>query len=149
MEIRIRNAQRHDMAGMLALYRHLHAEADLPAEEEPLAHQVWNDILCDPKIHCLVTEVEGELIASCVLIMMPNLTHGARPYGLIENVVTHTEYRRRGLGTQILRHALQAAWKQGCYKVMLLTGSKRPEVLRFYEQAGFMQGDKTGFVARP
>ena len=34
----------------------------------------------------------------------------------------------------------------GCYKAMLLTGSKKPETLRFYERCGFNERDKTAFI---
>ena len=43
--------------------------------------------------------------------------------------------------------AIKAAWKAGCYEVMLLTGSKDPAALRFYENCGFTQ-DKTGYQIR-
>lgn len=42
---------------------------------------------------------------------------------------------------------MATAWEAGCYKVMLMTGSKRPETLRFYADAGFEQS-KTGFQIR-
>ena len=35
---------------------------------------------------------------------------------------------------------------QNCYKMMLLTGSKKPETLRFYENAGYNSSDKTAFI---
>jgi hypothetical protein len=47
----------------------------------------------------------------------------------------------------VLRAALDNARQAGCYKVMLATGSRREETLRFYEQAGFERGVKTFFQA--
>lgn len=34
-------------------------------------------------------------------------------------------------------------------QVMLATGSRKEETLRFYEKAGFLRGVKTGFIAYP
>jgi GNAT superfamily N-acetyltransferase len=84
---------------------------------------------------------------SCTLIVIPTLTRGGKPYALIENVVTDARYRGRGYGTRLLQAAVQAAWSADCYKVMLLTGSKQPSTLKFYENAGFEQ-TKTGFQMR-
>ncbi|MBX9699936.1 MAG: GNAT family N-acetyltransferase, partial [Acetobacteraceae bacterium] len=96
----------------------------------------------------LVAEQEGCLAASCTLSVIPNLTRNCRPYALIENVVTLAGHRRRGLGRQVLRAALDRAWAAGCYKVMLATGSRQEATLRFYEGAGFARGGKTYFEAR-
>jgi GNAT superfamily N-acetyltransferase len=66
---------------------------------------------------------------------------------MIENVVTHTAYKGRGFGKQLLRVAVEAAWQADCYKVMLMTGSKKPSTLAFYAEACFEQS-KTGFQVR-
>jgi GNAT superfamily N-acetyltransferase len=87
-------------------------------------------------------------LQSCTLSIIPNLTRGARSYGVIENVVTHPGHRRTGLGRSVLASALEAAWDANCYKVMLATGSPKSETLRFYESAGFERGGKTFFQAR-
>jgi hypothetical protein len=46
-----------------------------------------------------------------------------------------------------LRHS--EAWRPGCYKVLLQTGSRDPRVHRFHEACDFSASAKTGFVARP
>jgi GNAT superfamily N-acetyltransferase len=69
-----------------------------------------------------------------------------RPYGIIENVITHRAYRKQGCGTTVLRKAVDIARERGCYKVMLMTGHHDEETLRFHEQAGFVRGKKTGFI---
>jgi GNAT superfamily N-acetyltransferase len=56
-------------------------------------------------------------------------------------------HRGRGYGKATLDFATTHAWQQGCYKVMLMTGSKEAATLEFYRRAGFEQ-TKTGFQKR-
>jgi GNAT superfamily N-acetyltransferase len=144
----IREIQPQELAQLLALYRFLHPD-DPVMEIDRCIQQLWESILNNPSLRYFGAYVADELVSTCALTIIPNLTRGARPYAVIENVVTHPQYRRRGIATQVLQHALRKAWAQGCYKVMLLTGSKRESTLRFYEKAGFRRGGKTGFVAHP
>ncbi|XXV13234.1 GNAT family N-acetyltransferase [Sorangium sp. So ce1182] len=144
----VRAAQLGDLEGVLELYRDLHPE-DESFPPEPGLSALWARMLEQPGLRVFVLERGAALVASCTLVVVPNLTRGGRPYALVENVVTHREHRRRGLGSRVVRHALAEAWEAGCYKAMLLTGSRRPEVHRFYAACGFRAGDKTGFVARP
>ena len=147
MPVTIREVADDELFALLCLYAHLHPEDEmLPLGE---AAQIWKTLRQDPNQQCWGAYWNDLLAATCTLIVVPNLTRGGRPYGLIENVVTHPDHQRRGLGTAVLKQALQAAWEQGCYKVMLMTGSKNEATLRFYEKAGFERGVKTGFVARP
>lgn len=143
----IRPINRDELPQLLELYKHLHKDdPELNLDDlEPL----WEQIYSDTKMHYLVVDREGKLVASCVLVIVPNLTRNARPYGLIENVVTHHDYRRNGYGNEVLKKALEMAWEHNCYKVMLLTGSKEEGTLLFYENAGFKKGVKTGFIAAP
>lgn len=144
----VRSIRADELDALLELYKHLHAKDDpLPQREQVCS--VWQSMLSNPGLHCFVIEHGGRLVSSCTLAIVPNLTRAARPYGLIENVVTHAEYRQRGLGTAVLRHALHTAWQANCYKVMLLTGRKDPAVHRFYENAGFRGNEKAGYIARP
>ncbi len=143
----IRPIHQNEVHKLLKLYKYLH-------EEDPELNlleikSLWEQIYNDENMHYLVADVEGRLVASCVLFLIPNLTRNARPFGIIENVVTHPDFQRKGYGSKLLRRSLDIAWERNCYKVMLLTGSKNAETLRFYENAGFQMGVKTGFIATP
>jgi GNAT superfamily N-acetyltransferase len=144
----IREIKQPELAQLLELYRFLHPD-DPGIEIDRSIQQLWESILKNPSLHYLGAYAADDLVSTCTLTIIPNLTRGARPYAVIENVVTHPQFRRRGMATQVLQHALLIAWAQGCYKVMLQTGTKQESTLRFYEKAGFRRGDKTGFVAHP
>ena len=101
----IRPAQRDDLAGVLDLYRHLHP--DDPRLDAATAERAWSALLDSGLSTVIVAELGGSLVSSCTLAIVPNLTRGARPYGVIENVVTHPDHRRsRGLsvGVKCARH---------------------------------------------
>jgi GNAT superfamily N-acetyltransferase len=146
MDVTYREIADGDKDQLLDLLAQLNP-CDLPLPDEKTLAEVWADIRADKKIHCLVAEWEGKLVGSCTLVVIPNLTRGTMPYGVLENVVTHAEYRKQGIGRGILAHALAIAWKNNCYKVMLLTSKKDDETLRFYRNSGFEAGVKTGFIA--
>jgi GNAT superfamily N-acetyltransferase len=143
----IRLAETADLSGLLALYRHLHT-VDARLSEPTVVERVWTTMLAHSGLKCIVASSDGILVSSCCLMIIPNLTRGCRPYALVENVVTHTDFRRRGFGAAVVKRAMSLAWEADCYKAMLMTGSTRPGTHRFYEHCGF-RPDKTGFVAHP
>ena len=96
--------------------------------------------------HIIVAEENKKIVSSCVVTIIPNLTHNHKSYAFIENVVTDENYRKRGFTTACLNYAKELAIKENCYKLMLLTGSKRESTLNFYEQAGYNKKDKTAFI---
>ena len=140
----VREAEPKDLSEILELYLYLH-EDGIP-ESDTYLEQTWEQIICDPNHHLIVDEVEGKIVSSCVCVIIPNLTRSVRPYVFIENVVTHEDYRGKGYAGECLDYARQIAEKENCYKMMLLTGSKKSETLRFYEKAGYNSGDKTAFI---
>ena len=140
--------QKDELPELLELYRHLHSEDCKPKDERNFS-DVWKEICSNEMIFYFGAYCERKLVGSCHLVIVPNLSRGCRPYGMIENVVTHADYRSRGIAKGVLQWALQKAWERDCYKVMLMTGSKQEWVLRFYEKAGFKRNEKTAFLAKP
>jgi len=107
---------------------------------------LWRRILDDENHHLIVGLVEGVIVSTCTLSITLNLTNNGRGWGIIENVLTHQDYRNKGYATLILNFAREIAIREDCYKITLTTGSKRESTLRFYEKAGYNQRDKTAFV---
>lgn len=140
----IREAVYDDLDGLLELYTHLHGNP-IPEKSESLA-KLWDGIMADRSHHIIAAEENGKIVSSCVCVIIPNLTHGQQPYAFVENVVTHPDCRKKGLATACLEYAGKIAEEAGCYKIMLLTGSKEESTLRFYERAGFNRNDKTAFI---
>jgi GNAT superfamily N-acetyltransferase len=147
IDLTIRPAVPCDLNGLRELYRHLQPD-DAPLSDT-VADERWRAMLAHPGLTCVVGFMADQLVASCCLVIVPNLTRGGRSYALVENVVTHDAFRRRGVGRALIAWALAHAWDAGCYKAMLLSGSKRSAAHQFYEACGFRGGDKAGFVARP
>ena len=140
----IREINANAFDGMMKLYTELHNNP-IPEKDERVL-SIWNRIINDKDHHIIVAEEDGVIAASCVCVIIPNLTRGQRPYAFIENVVTASAFRRRGLATACLNYAKDIAVRENCYKMMLLTGSKEEGTLRFYEKAGYNSSDKTAFI---
>ena len=140
----VREAEYKDLDDILELCLFLHDEI-IPEHDEHL-EKMWKQILDDPNHHLIVNEVDGRVVSSCDCIIIPNLSRGVRPHAFIENVVTHADYRKKGYASACLEFAKKIAEQENCYKMLLATGSKNPDTLRFYENAGYNSNDKTAFV---
>lgn len=140
----VREANINDLDEILQLYLYLHEEC-IPEDTEHL-RSTWENIISDVNHHLIVCEVDNKIVASCVCVIIPNLTRNVRPYAFVENVVTHGDYRKKGYTTACLNYAKQIARESNCYKMMLLTGSKKESTLNFYRNAGYNSSDKTAFI---
>lgn len=140
----VREVREQDRDALLGLYLFLH-EDQIPDCTDRLM-SAWKQIMNDANHHIIVYEKDGRIVSSCVCVIIPNLTRGVRPYAFIENMVTHSDYRGRGFATACLNYARQIAVENDCYKMMLLTGSKKEETLNFYRKAGYNSEDKTAFI---
>lgn len=142
----IRRLTREDLPSLLRLYGQLSATDELlPAES---AEAVWGQIEGQGSIVYLGAVEAGEVVSTCYLAIIPNLTWGGRPIGFVENVVTDAAHRRQGLARQVLTEAIRIAREAGCYKVMLHSGVGRTQAHALYESLGFDGCSKRAFDLR-
>lgn len=143
-EFMVREIVNEDFDGLMELYTQLHNNP-FPQKTDEIIN-LWKTILNDENHHIIVAVEDNKIVASCVCVIIPNLTHNQQPYAFVENVITDEAYRKRGLATQCLNFAKDIAIKNNCYKLMLLTGSKEESTLNFYRKAGYNSNDKTAFI---
>ena len=73
---------------------------------------------------------------------------GAMVLPVIENIVTHPDYRRTGLARQVLQAVVNECRKRSCYKIMLMSSVERSDAHALYEATGFDSTAKRAFVLR-
>lgn len=135
MKVHVRPASEADVPALLELYAELH-----PADPRPPAQtalDVWRAIQAQAGRTVLVAESAGTVIGTVDCAVLPNLTRGARPFALIENVVVTAGRHRSGVGSALLEAAVSLARQAGCYKVQLLSRAERHAAHAFYESHGF------------
>jgi GNAT superfamily N-acetyltransferase len=141
-----REARSGDFDGVIRLYRQLHPEDPILVDGSDMA--AFEQILGSPGLHLFVLERDRVVVATTYLNVIPNVTRSASPYAVIENVVVEESLRGTGLGKQIMDGTVRAAWEAGCYKAMLMTGSRDPATHAFYRACGFSPDAKSAYLAR-
>jgi GNAT superfamily N-acetyltransferase len=131
----VRPATEQDITPILELYQELTGERnDLTRYE---TGPTLAEIAAMPGHELLVAEEDGVVVGTMVLLVVPNLSHGALPWAMVENMVVDGKYRRRGIGRLLMEYAIARARQAGCYKVQLLSNKKRHQAHRFYRSLGF------------
>jgi GNAT superfamily N-acetyltransferase len=101
------------------------------------AETVLQRIIDDRRRTFLVAELDGEVVGTADLLIIANLTHGARPVAFVENVVVDANHRGAGIGRALMDDVIERARAEGCYKVQFLSNKDRTRAHAFYRRMGF------------
>ena len=146
----VRLATEGDVPRILDLYHQL---AITPSQAEQ--HQnpslddcqrVFAKINTFPGHELLVAEDDGKVIGTMVLLIVPNLSHSALPWALVENIVIDQRYQRQGAGRLLMDYAIARAKEAGCFKIVLSSDKRRKEAHKFYYSLG-LRHRPTGFAS--
>jgi GNAT superfamily N-acetyltransferase len=138
-------AERNDLENILELYKQLNPSNENFSVED--ANKVWDSIE-NKNVKYFIAKDNGVIIASCSIMIIPNLTFNGKSIGYIENVITDENHRRKGIGRKIIETAIKYAKEENCYKVVLQSGIKRTSAHKFYESIGFNGESKKAFELR-
>ena len=136
MIIEIREATQADLPSVLSLYAQPEMDDGqiLPLEQ---AQEIFNKIKTYPDYKIYVASAERKVVGTFSLMIMENLAHLGARSGVIEDVVVSPNFQRKGVGTRMVKFAIEICRQKGCYKLALSSNMKRKSAHEFYESLGF------------
>lgn len=142
----VREARQDDLPVLARLYTQLsrHNAPDVTDAH----HAAWAQLEAQPHTHQLVAELDGRVVGTLLVAVIPNLTRGARPFGVVESVVVDESARGQGVGSALMGAAETFARQAGAYKVMLMTVSEKTAAVALYRSRGFDGDTKVAFEKR-
>lgn len=134
MNLRIRQAAAGDQAAIAALIRQL---AQSIGETSPITEAYVALYLSSPGSQVLLAEEEGRTVGLLSYSVRPNLYH-AGDCGLIEELIVHPGYRRRGIARALLSDVLGRLRTAGCAEVSVSTLPENEPAKRLYRSFGLV-----------
>lgn len=143
-EITVREARIEDLAAVVDLL----ADDVIGARREggdlaPYA-AAFARIAATPGQLQAVAELDGQIVGTLQLSLIPGLTRRGMTRAQIEGVRTLSTLRGRGIGEQLFAWAIRTARERGAGLLQLTSDVERVNAHRFYEHLGFAPSH-TGF----
>ena len=108
-------------------------ESPLPESYVKAFEQIDND----PNHELIVAEMEDEVIGTLHLVFLPSISFQGGLRAQIESVRVDTEWRDKGIGSELMKWTIERAKARGAHIVQLTTHRSREDAHRFYERLGF------------
>jgi len=134
----IRQARPGDVPMIVALLADddVGAGRESPDDLAPYA-RAFALIDADPSEYLVVAEVDGEIVGTLQLSLLPGMSRRGGLRAQVEGVRIARSHRRLGLGETLLRWAVEEARARGCALIQLTTDKTRADARRFYDRLGF------------
>ena len=113
------------------------AREGFQAEVTPETLVAFKEIEADKNNELWVGELDGAVIATLQLTMIPGLSRGGMRRALLEGMRVHADHRSQGVGEQLMSAVVERAKTHGCKLVQLTTDTRRAAAQRFYVRMGF------------
>lgn len=117
----VRPAGAGDLLAVLAVHARQDPGGRIPSSATAVEQQTWDRMMRTDDLTVYCAEVEGEVVGTATVVLMPNVTYDCAPTAFVEAVVVADGHRRRGIATAIMQRILADARADGCNKVQVLS----------------------------
>lgn len=106
---------------------------------DPRYRAAFGEITADPNHRLIVVERGEETVGTLQISFLPGLPRFGMKRGILENVHIRADQRGNGLGSELVRWAVERCREAGCGIVQLTSNKVRLDAHRFYRKLGFEQ----------
>ena len=125
--ISIREIVQSDMDAVIELLQSM--SEFKPSKSEYLP--IWSSFRQQSNIHPLVAVIDNQIVGYGSIVIWKRIRGGK--IGYIEDIVSHSLFRKKGIGKAIVDGLFDVAKINGCYKVTLQCQELN---VKFYEKCG-------------
>jgi GNAT superfamily N-acetyltransferase len=136
----IRPATAEDVPAIVAMLADdtLGAQRETPDDMAPYL-AAFDRITASPGTFLAYAETaDGKPAGTLQLMFLQGLSRRGATRAQIESVRIHSSMRGTGLGTELMKWAIETARDRGAFMIQLTSDASRAEAHRFYERLGFV-----------
>ncbi len=94
-------------------------------------------IILNPAIGIIYIAKEGDRILGMVSLLFTESTALGSRVSLLEDMVVTPDFRSQGVGSKLLKYAIEESNRLGCKRITLLVDMENHQARRFYQKHGF------------
>lgn len=138
--LRVREATEEDVPAIVGLYGEdeIHGRNDQSSGPMEPYLRAFHTIRADPNNRVYVAELDGAVVGTFQLTFIQQLTAVGSLVAQVESVFVAETHRSAGVGTTMMRWAIEAARARNCRRIQLTSNVARPRAHAFYERLGFV-----------
>jgi len=139
-EIIFRLATRADLPSIVRMLADDELGNQRERYESPLPeayYSAFEHINNDSNHELIVAERNGEVIGTLHLMFLPSVSFQGGLRAQIESVRVDKRFQSQGIGSEMMKWAMERAKQRGAHVVQLTTHKSRVEAHRFYARLGF------------
>jgi GNAT superfamily N-acetyltransferase len=140
-DLTFRTAVRDDVPEIVRMLADDRLGATREAYTAPLPdtyYAAFDAIARDPNNELIVCEVDGRVVGTLQLTVIPYITHRGSWRALVDGVRVDSAMRSGGIGRRLMAWAIDRATQRGCGMIQLTSNKTRTDAIRFYQSLGFV-----------
>lgn len=135
-----RRAVRADLLSVVRMLTEDELGSQRERFEDPLPepyYKAFDRIENDLNHELVVAETDGEVVGTLHLMFLPSISYQGGLRAQVESVRVDGKWRGRGIGSKMIKWAVERARARGAHLVQLTTHRSREDAHHFYERLGF------------